>query len=141
MSVHLLKFLLKYYNKHHWMEDVHSMQYSNRIWLHLCNISLQKKDASIPSYYFRIEFVILFDFWSVHYALYSNIKGNPNESWFFSITWIECTQQFFFVFHFIHCLSKTFWTQHAHWFEGIFKLLWTNITKYEFMFTKSLFFI
>lgn len=41
-------------------------------------------------HYIRIEFVILFDFWSVHYALCAEIKGNDQKKdpdSILSITW------------------------------------------------------
>lgn len=41
---------------------------NNRIWLHLCNISRWIERCKLSDLLW-IEFVILFDFWSVHYAL------------------------------------------------------------------------
>lgn len=108
---------------------------NNRIWLLLCNISLGKRCKR--SYYEWIEFVILFDFWSVHCALCYILKREWEPSWFIFIALVEWASTFF-----IYCLSNiqtcissnnakcciqskgfsTFYDQH------------TDITEYEFVF-------
>lgn len=72
---------------------------NNRIWLLLCNISLGKRCKR--SYYEWIEFVILFDFWSVHCALCYILKREWEPSWFIFIALVEWASTFF-----IYCLSN-----------------------------------
>lgn len=72
---------------------------NNRIWLLLCNISLGKRCKR--SYDEWIEYVILFDFWSVHCALCYILKREWEPSWFIFIALVEWASTFF-----IYCLSN-----------------------------------
>lgn len=113
---------------------------NNRIWLHLCNISLDREMQTLRFFTDRfLLFYLISEACIMHCAL-SLLKGMsgsclilliivgffPDNIYPISITWAECI--------FSHCLSQTFvrvyfYTQHAHCsLEGFFKLLCINIT-------------